>query len=56
MQLRFLGSEPHMVPLLSKIVSTDELVDVPDDVYAEHSWAESLWAVVKPSKPTKSEV
>lgn len=56
MQLRFLGTEPHDVPVLGRVVSTDELVNVPDDIYKAHGWAESLWAVVKSSKSTtKSE-
>ena len=52
--VRFLGDEPHIVPVLDRIVEPDELVTVPDDVFAAHAWGD-LWEVVTDSTPTKDE-
>lgn len=59
-QLRFRGDERHEVPLLGRAVEPDELVEVPDDLYAEVSWPSAYWTVVAektaatPPKTTKS--
>lgn len=45
---------------LGKTVDVDEVVEVPDDFFENHAWAETLWAVVQgpkssSKKPTKDE-
>lgn len=51
-KLRFVANEPHDVPVLGRTVDPDELVDVPDDVFASRVWPEAQWAVVGEKKPT----
>ena len=52
--LRFLLPEPHEVPLLGRVLEPDEAVEVDDDVFKEHAWPESTWAVVDGPKGRKS--
>ena len=51
-KVRFIGSEPHDVPLVGRTVEPDELVEVDDAVFSSREWPESHWAVV--SEPKKS--
>lgn len=62
-QVRFVGDEPYLVPLLGREVQPDELVELPDVVVQEYAWPESLWKVVHagrkvfdPSAKTVAEV
>ena len=43
--VRFIGPEPHTVPLLGRDVQPDELVEVPDDLLADYTWSETNWRV-----------
>lgn len=49
-KVRFVGSEPHEVPLLGRVVEPDELVEIPDDVLEEFEWPAAQWDVIDSSK------
>lgn len=55
-KLRNVSPDTLSVPLLSATVEPDQVLDVPDVVFAEYAWPESLWAVVSAPKPGKSVV
>ncbi|MGZ6836777.1 MAG: hypothetical protein ACXVGE_13055 [Blastococcus sp.] len=38
---------------LIRTADLDEVIEVPDELFAAHSWSESLWAVVTPAKSNK---
>jgi hypothetical protein len=42
-KLRFVGSEPHDVPVLGRSVEPDELVDIDQETYKSREWPEALW-------------
>lgn len=52
-KLRFVGREPHRVPLLGRTVQPDELVEVDNDVFKQHDWPETTWTVVDRKATTK---
>lgn len=49
-KVRFVGSEPHTVPLVGREVQPDELVELPDAVVQEYDWPEASWEVVDSGK------
>lgn len=51
-KLRNVSDDTLLLGPVGVEVAPDEVVEVPDDVFNQHSWAESLWAVV--SSPKKS--
>ena len=55
-KIRNVSPDPLDVPLLGRVVDIDEVVEVPEELYDSHSWADTLWAVVSTKKTTtKSE-
>ena len=52
-KLRNVSTDTLELRLLGRVVAPDEVVDVPDDVFAEHAWPETLWAVVTPARKDK---
>lgn len=60
MKIRYIGTEPDGVELVCSgtffgVVKPDEVIEVPDEVHAAHSWSEELWAVVAAPKTKKGE-
>lgn len=56
-KLRNISPDPLDVPLLGRTVDVDEVVEVPDELFKQHSWADTLWSEVggKSKTTTKSE-
>lgn len=42
-KIRFVGNEPHDVPLLGRTVEPDELVEVDTETFKSREWPEALW-------------
>lgn len=42
-KLRFVGNEPHDVPVLGRSVDPDELVEIDPETYKSREWPEALW-------------
>jgi hypothetical protein len=53
-KLRNVSPDTLSVPLLGVTVEPDQVLEVPDGVYEQYAWPESLWAVVAAAKPSKS--
>lgn len=45
-QVRFVGDEPHGVPLLDREVQPDELIELPDAVIQAYEWPAAQWDVI----------
>jgi hypothetical protein len=53
-RLKNVSGETKEVPLLANlglplVVEADEVVEVPDEAFAEFAWPESTWQVTKPA-------
>lgn len=53
-KLRNVSADTLNVPLLGAMVEPDHVLDVPDAVFEQYAWPESLWAVVSTTKPSKT--
>lgn len=50
-KVRNVSPDTLVVPLLGgRVVEPDEVVEVGDDLFLEHDWPESTWAVVSAPK------
>ena len=52
-KVRFIGSEPHDVPLLGRSVEPDELVEVDAETFKSREWPDALWAVISEKSTAK---
>lgn len=52
-KVRFVGSEPHHVPVLNQTVEPDQLVTVDDDLFKSLDWPEENWSVVEKKSTAK---
>lgn len=46
-KLRNVSDETLHVPLVGRDVAPDDVIEVSDAVWAQHAWAESIWAEVE---------
>lgn len=49
-KIRFVGDEPRVVPLLDREVIPDELIEIPDAVFAQYEWPAAQWDVIDSSR------
>jgi hypothetical protein len=52
-KLRNISPDTLQVPLLGATVEPDQVVDVPDQLFKDYAWPDSLWSVVSAKKTEK---
>jgi len=50
-RVRFLGTEPHEVPLLGRVVEPEELCAMPAQLLTDYAWPEALWRIEDDPRP-----
>jgi hypothetical protein len=48
------AGEPRYVPVVGRVLDSDELVEIPDEVFDRFDWSTPLWDVVEPSTTPSS--
>lgn len=54
-KVRNIGPKPVMLVCITRTVDIDEVVDVPDEVFARHGWPEELWEVLSEGNTTNKD-
>lgn len=52
-KLRNVSADTLTVPMVGASVGPDEVLTVPDEMFEQYAWPETLWSVVS-AKPSKS--
>lgn len=61
MKIRYSGNDPDGVDVvcsgrrIASGVKPDDVIEVPDEVYEAHAWAEELWTQVTPVARTRGD-